>query len=135
MSSADAQIVPLASHRMTTWQGLSARPYAFWAYSFEENLPAAPGVYAYARTVNGSDNWQVFFVGETDNFAETILEDGMCESARDMGATHIMLHCQGGGEVARLEVEGDLMARLDPPLNQDTTLEAEPAPALVAIGG
>ena len=135
MSSADAQIIPLASHRMTTWQGLSARPYAFWAYSFEENLPAAPGVYAYARTMNGANNWQVFFIGETDNFAEAILEDGMCEVALEMGATHIMLHCQGGGTAPRLDVEGDLMARLDPPLNHDAALEAEPVPALVAIGG
>ena len=135
MPSEGAQIIPLASHRTTTWQGLSARPYAFWAYTFEENLPAAPGVYAYARTVNGSSNWPIFFIGETDNFAEAVLEDGMCESARDVGATHIMLHCQGGGDTPRLEVEHDLMARLDPPLNQDAAVEAKPAPAVVAIGG
>jgi hypothetical protein len=117
---------------MTAWQGRSGQSYAFWIYALDERLPATPGVYAYAKPAIGVNAWTVVYLGQTDCFADEIVDDGR-RKAEAMGATHVLLHCRGGGANQRVRVERDLVAELDPPLNRETADETEP-PVTAAVG-
>lgn len=137
MSSNEPRAVPLSSHRMTAWCGRSGQSYAFWAYGIDEPLPAAPGVYAYAAPVATPESWRVVYLGETECFGEGVAKnDDSRAAAESLGATHVLLHCQGGSGAERLEAERDLTAQLAPELNsgaQGTDTVARLA-ALAAVG-
>lgn len=109
--------LPLTVHRMAAWRGVSGRSYAFWAYGLDEPVPAFPGVFLLAAPDASAEGWRVVFLGETDDFERAAKECASRREAEAMGATHILLYCQGGNPQVRLETKGDLVVALRPPLN------------------
>ena len=117
--------LPLTVHRMAAWRGgRTGRSYAFWAYELGEPVPAFPGVFLLAAPDRSPEGWRVLYLGETDNFERAVRDCAARIDAERLGATHILLYCQGGQPQARCEAEGDLAATLQPPLNRVPRLAA-----------
>jgi len=128
----EQKVVPLSSHKMASWRGRSGRAYAYWAYHFEEAVPNFPGIYAYAARSRATGEWRVFYLGETENFSRAINDSHYREAAQAMGATHVLLHCQGGGDDDRMSAEMDLLDELAPALNCEHEIADDAIPAVAA---
>lgn len=116
--------LPLTVHRMAAWRGATGRSYAFWAYGLDEAVPAFPGIFLFATPDASAVGWQVLFLGETDNFERALHDGAVRDKAEAMGATHVLLYCQGGAPEARHRAEDDLIVALHPPLNDGRKLAA-----------
>lgn len=116
--------LPLTVHRMVAWRGRTGRAYAFWAYALDEPVPAFPGIFAFGIPDGSAEGWRVVLLGETDSFVRVAADGAVRDAAEAMGATHLLVYCQGGNPQARHESEDDLVAVLRPPLNRDRALAA-----------
>lgn len=101
------------------WPGASGTDYWFDMHPVGASFDHQPGVYVFVRrTVAGL--WQVLYVGETDNFDDSLNAglEGLeaWTRIRDFFATHIgTLHVPDPAE--RKRIEADLRDGMQPPCN------------------
>lgn len=93
-----------------TWRGQSGAGYKYWIYPISAEFKAVAGNYIYAReTKPGS--YQPIYIGQTSNLAERPDNHHKMPCIKLNGATHIHVHTNSGGEVARLSEETDLVRK------------------------
>lgn len=98
------------------FKGVSGRLHRFQAYAPGGDLPAGPAVYAFARPGPGGRGWQPVFLSRTADLVRRLDRHERWEEARQLGATHILVHLRSERD-AREAVEADLLASLRPVLN------------------
>ena len=101
--------------------GASGAKYPLRAYPWGTAFADVPGIYAFLRPTPAGV-WQVLYVGQTQSLG-TRVGAGVnghhrAGEARRRGATHVAVLPWGSGELARLWVERDLCAALNPPCNR-----------------
>lgn len=101
----------------SVWTGVSGRQYTYFVYPFGEDFAdVRPANYLFARVT--PDGAIALYFGQTN-----CLSNRCCpthhkwDDAVRMGATHIMAHLSDENEFIRCAEESDLIARYQPPLN------------------
>lgn len=108
-----------------TWRSASELEYVFQVHDSDATLPMWGGIYMFCSE-QGS-GWKVQYIGETDEFSETITSQHEAwVYARQMGATHVHLMLDSRSR-RRKRVKNDLVATLRPICNSGLNIESSPA--------
>ncbi len=108
-----------------TWKGASNSRYIFQTYLHNSNWPYWGGIYMYCRRLQAG--WEVHYIGETDNFAETIKSNHHAWLfAHARGATHVHILLNSDSQ-NRKKVEFDLISALNPIRNQQLRTDYQQA--------
>lgn len=103
-------------------QGASREIYGFTAFPLDAP-PAVAGIFMLARPAEDARRetlyWTPLYIGETRDIGEAVpaLND-VTAHARKLGATHLLVHFCGRGEMARTEKAQDLIRAFQPSLNR-----------------
>jgi len=98
-----------------SWTCSLGNTYRFSAYQKTTTWNKVGGVYAFA-TESPPGNWQVFYIGQTDDFSQRMPNHDRWEEAVRSGA-RIVLACPIPNAATRDQVERELCQQLKPNLN------------------
>ena len=97
------------------WQGASGNNYVFDLLE-RGNVPSnAAGLYIFVRATQNA--YFAEYIGQAGNLNTRLSGHEIWPAAQARGASQVHLMAWSGGEVARKNVESDLIARWNPPLN------------------
>jgi hypothetical protein len=97
--------------------GASGGTYAYEAVTIDHPWKNVAGNYAFALR-HEMGHWQVFYVGETSNFQESLPGHALWPQAAAFGCTHVLAHVNEDGVQARQLEEHDLIEGLSPAMNR-----------------
>ena len=95
--------------------GASGTKYTYNAYKHPVVWNDVPANYMFASP--GVGGWKVYYIGQCDSAQCRLTTHERWGEARKLGATHVLVHTNRGGEQARLNEERDLIQSHNPPLN------------------
>ncbi len=98
------------------WPGRSGQQYRYWIYPMSTTFKPTAGNYIFAKEASHG-RWAPIYIGETSDLSERFDDHHKIGCIRRHGATHIHVHQNGDGQVARRREEADLIARWSPPCN------------------
>ncbi len=98
------------------WIGKSGRKYRYGIYSMETQFVKKPGNYIFAKRAGAV--WLPCYIGQTESLGDRLADHEKETCAKRHGATHIHAHTTDGGELVRKAEEKDLIARWNPPCNE-----------------
>lgn len=99
------------------WPGKSGNQYEYLSYAIGTPFNDVPGNYIYAKP-NGMGKWKACYIGQTDSLGRRLADHEREACAKRQGATHIHVHGDGKGELARKAEEKDLILNCQPPCNE-----------------
>ncbi len=102
------------------WPGASNKKYKYWFMKRLEPAPgeikAEPGNYMFVkRQANG---WVPVYIGQTGNLRNRLASHPEIACVKQNNGTHLMAHTSGDGEQTRKTEESNLIAKWNPPCNQ-----------------
>ncbi len=100
---------------MVTLKNLFGVEFHFELYRFGDVYPAVSGVYAVLREVKGGYN--IGYIGEAGDVRTRHANHEHHDDFVDFGATHLGVHAVLG-EVKRKDIEAQLIAKYDLPINK-----------------
>jgi len=121
-------VTPLA-HAVVTLHGASRDIYGFTAFPLEA-APARAGICIFVRPPNGAAGfvpsyWTPLYIQTSAKLSDgDSVPRSVARQARQLGATHVLIHFCDRGEEARRYIVEDLVAALRPPLNAEERREA-----------
>jgi excinuclease UvrABC nuclease subunit len=107
----------MSANQTIDWTGQSGVPYTHTIYPIDTTFNDAPGNYVFAKE-GSPGRWTPLYIGQTKSLKDRLSNHEKEDCARKRGATHIHVHGNSGGEVARLAEEKDLIGRWKPPCNE-----------------
>ncbi len=100
-----------------TFRTSTGASYVFAPYSPNINWPSVGGVYMFSRPTAGRPGvWDVFYIGQTDNFQRRFSNHERWAEAVRSGVTHI-LAAAVNTQAARDQLERELIFTVKPPMN------------------
>ena len=99
------------------WTGQSGTRYEYKIYRVGTKFKALPGNYIFAKK-NASGRWVAIYAGETEDLSTRFENHHQQPCINLQGATHIHVHVNNGGAVARRAEERDIRLAYDPPCNR-----------------
>ena len=91
------------------WQGRSGRKYKYWVYKIGTRFKEAPANYIFTRET-AELTFAPIYISQTDDLSQQFDGHDKMPLIQQNGATHIHIHGNSRGEVARLEEEADLVS-------------------------
>ena len=109
--------------------GASGKEYFYTPYPWATRWHADPANYAFGWQEGETGDWRIAYVGETASLFHRMRSHGQWEAARKLGATHVLVNLNAGGQAARRAEEQDLIAKLQPALNSQHLKPSRPRAA------
>jgi hypothetical protein len=98
------------------WEGQSGTKYTYWIYPLGTTFKAEPGNYIFAKE-SKPNSFSPIYIGETGDLSERFDSHHKQDCIDSNQASHIHVHKNDDGEVARRAEESDLIAKWNPPCN------------------
>ena len=103
------------------WHGKADKAYYYWILPIGSSMKPEPGNYVFARETEPG-RFAPLYIGQTGNLKERLTDDHeKMPCIRERGATHIHTHASSEIKGDRLSEESDLIERLNPPCNGQTS--------------
>ena len=99
-----------------TWVGQSGRQYVYEIYPIGTKFSAVPGNYIFAKETQPK-SFKAVYIGETQDLSERFDNHHKMRCIQRNNATHIHVHGNSQGQVARREEESDLIPKWLPTCN------------------
>lgn len=104
------------SAQTISWQGQSGLAYKYEIYPMDKPFPAVAGNYIFAKETK-PNTYEAVYIGETQDLSERFDNHHKMPCIRGSGATHIHVHGNSQGQMARRREESDLIPRWKPSCN------------------
>ncbi len=99
------------------WEGQSGKEYKYWIHRLGTYFNNEPGNYIYVKEVEPG-SWAPLYIGQTSRLEDRLADHEKEACAKQHGATHVHGHTTpGGGEAKRTAEEAELIAKWNPPCN------------------
>ena len=102
--------------QLVNWQGQSGADYQFEILEPDNEPKSVAGLYIYARSETGG--WRAIYIGQAKDLKDRLSNHNKMDCIERNGATHVHLAVVSGGEDTRRHYEADLIARWNPPCNE-----------------